>query len=68
MPLIQMSEFSSTNTPSVGVLPQPYVSSLGGYTYKYESKGGKRKSKRNHKKLTKKARKNRVSRRTRYNR
>jgi hypothetical protein len=71
MSLIQTSAFSPANAPYAGVLPQPHVSSLGGNTYKYESKGGRRKSKRNHKKYakhTKKAKQNRVSRRTRYNR
>ena len=66
MPLISAAEFSPVNAPSDGVIPKPYVSSLGGETYKYESAyvGGKRKQKRR----TRKAKKNRRSRKTRNNR
>ena len=67
MPLIQASAFSSINAPSAGVIPQPYVSSLNGESYKYASKGGRRANKK-HQKRTKKAKQNRRSRRTRSNR
>jgi hypothetical protein len=71
MPLIQASQFSCANSPYAGVIPQPYVSSLGGESYKYASKGGRRGKRYNSKKqqrLTKKAKQNRRSRRTRSNR
>ena len=61
----------SPNGPGVGVIPAPYANSLGGESYKYTSSAGGRKRKYNNKstyKKTKKARKNRCSRRTRYNR
>jgi hypothetical protein len=67
MPLIQASAFSPINAPSAGVIPQPYVSSLSGESYKYASKGGRRANKK-HQKRTKKAKQNRRSRRTRSNR
>ena len=69
MPSIQLGEFSPISAPYAGVIPQPYVSSLGGESYKYASKGG-RKSRLSKKqqKRTKKAKQNRRSRRTRSNR
>jgi len=69
MPIIQLGEFSPISAPYAGVIPQPYVSSLGGESYKYASKGG-RKSRLSKKqqKRTKKAKQNRRSRRTRSNR
>lgn len=67
MPIIQVGEFSPINAPSEGVIPQPYVSSLGGESYKYASKGGRRVGKKQQRR-TKKAKQNRRSRRTRSNR
>lgn len=67
MPLIQSSDFSPVSSPYVGVIPQPYVTSMGGETYKYASKGGRRISKKQQRR-TKKAKKNRRARRTRSNR
>ena len=67
MPSIQTSEFSCMNSPYSGVIPQPHTSSLGGETYKYASKGGRRKDKIQLKR-TKKAKQNKRSRRTRHNR
>ena len=61
----------SPSGPGVGVIPTPYVNSLDGNSYKYTSSAGGKKRKYHNKstyKKTKKARKNRVSRRTRYNR
>jgi hypothetical protein len=73
MPIIQGSEFSATNAPYVGVLPRPHVTALGGETYKYASRGGsriskKQKQKQKEKQRTRRAKQNRRSRRTRYNR
>ena len=48
--------YSLTDT---GIIPKPYVSALGGETYKYESAGGARKKK------SRKARKSRKSRKSR---
>jgi hypothetical protein len=64
MPIIHAATLS--NTPS-NILPQPYVSSLGGNTYRYETKAGG-KAAASKKRRTKKAKKNRRSRKTRYNR
>lgn len=69
MPLISTSDFSPANAPYEGVIPQPHVASLGGESYKYVSKvGGRRRLSKKHRRLTKKAKKNRRSRRTRSNR
>jgi len=67
MTLISTSDFSPVNAPSVGVIPQPHVTALSGNTYLYESRGGRRRSKKQLRR-TKKAKKNRRSRRTRSNR
>jgi hypothetical protein len=69
MPILQVGEYSPINAPSVGVIPQPHVSALGGESYKYVAKGG-RKSRLSKKqqRRTKKAKQNRRSRRTRSNR
>ena len=65
MPVIQAATLSD-NSSSI-ILKQPYVSYLGGDTYKYETKsGGKAAAAK--KRRTKKAKKNRRSRKTRYNR
>jgi len=69
MPIIQVGEFSPVNAPSEGVIPRPYVSSLGGESYKYTSKGGRRlRISKKQQRRTKKAKQNRRSRRTRSNR
>ena len=69
MSLIQTTAFSCPNSPYAGVIPQPYVSSLSGESYKYASKGGRRNnSSKKQRRRTKKAKQNRRSRRTRYNR
>lgn len=71
MPVIQSGEYSPENTPYEGVIPQPHVSALGGESYKYAAKGGKKHTKKQNKKQqkrTKKAKQNRRSRRTRSNR
>ena len=64
MSLIQLNSFSSTDTPYNGVIPQPYVSSLGGETYKYTAaKGGRSRTKKaKQNKRTKKAKQNKRSR------
>lgn len=65
MPIIHAATLS--NTPS-NILPQPYVSSLGGNTYRYETTKAGGKAAASKKRHTKKAKKNRRSRKTRYNR
>jgi len=69
MPLISTTEFSPVNAPYTGVIPQPHATTLGGESYKYVYKGG-RKSRLSKKqqRRTKKAKQNRRSRRTRSNR
>ena len=67
MTLIQVSDYSPINTPSSGVIPQPYANYLAGDTAKYESKGGKRMSKKQQRR-SKKAKKNKRSRKTRSSR
>jgi hypothetical protein len=69
MPLISTTDFSPVNAPYTGVIPQPHATTLGGETYKYASLvGGRRRLSKKHMRLTKKAKKNRRSRRTRSNR
>ena len=67
MPVIQSGEYSPANAPYDGVIPQPHVAALGGESYKYATKGGKKHTKKQQKR-TKKAKQNRRSRRTRSNR
>jgi hypothetical protein len=69
MVYITSSNAYSSVGNSLGVIPGPYVNSLGGDAYKYASSAGGRtlKSTKTTKK-TKKARKNRRSRKTRINR
>ena len=68
MTLISTTDFSPVSAPYAGVLPQPHATTLGGETYKYASKVGGRRFSKKHRRLTKKAKKNRRSRRTRCNR
>jgi hypothetical protein len=64
MSLIQMGDYSKDGN-AVGVIPKPYVNFLSGNSYNYASKTGG--SKKNHRKYkTKKIRKNKRARKTRY--
>ena len=58
MPLISTSDFSPANAPYEGVIPQPHATSLSGESYKYASRGGRRRLSKKHRRLTKKAKKN----------
>jgi len=53
------------SSSDVGVIPKPYVTALGGETYKYESTGGARKKKSNKARKTRKSSKARKSRKAR---
>ena len=54
--------YSSTD---IGVIPKPYVTALGGETYKYESTGGARKKKSRKIRKSRKVRKSSKARKAR---